>query len=103
MFDVQRRTVDSSEVLSVVGDVDLATLPELAAAITELLGPGRVGSVTLDLAGVDYIDPVCLGVLVNAGLRSRRAGGDLTVVASGPVRELLAETRLDEILAVAPA
>lgn len=86
--------------VSVLGDLDLAALPRL----TEELGHLRdTGKVTLDLEGVDYLDPVCLGALLAAELRTRRAGGSLDVLAGPEVRRLLRETRLDEIIEVRAA
>jgi anti-anti-sigma factor len=100
LFDLQRRTVGETEVVSVIGDLDLASLPRLATALGDLDGSRPAGAVTLDLEGVDYMDPVCLGALVVADLRVRRAGGVMTVRAGEPIRTLLAETRLIEILTV---
>lgn len=100
LFDLQRRTVAGTEVVAVIGDVDLASLPGLATALGDLgdLGPG--GEVMLDLGGVDYFDPVCLGALVAADLRVRRVGGVMTVLARDAVRDLLIETRMSEIMRV---
>lgn len=100
LFDLQRRTVGATEVVSVIGDVDLASLPSLATALGDLGGLDPRGRVTLDLRGVDYIDPVCLGALVAAELRVRRAGGVMSVRATDAVRALLVETRLSEIMDV---
>lgn len=100
LFDLQRRTVGETEVVSVIGDLDVASLPRLVTALGDLGGPRPDGAVTLDLQGVDYMDPVCLGALVAADLRVRRAGGVMTVLAGEVVRALLAETRLSEILTV---
>jgi anti-anti-sigma factor len=100
LFDLQRRTVGETEVVSVVGDLDLASLPRLATALGDLGGSRPDGAVTLDLEGVDYMDPVCLGALVAADLRVRRAGGVMTVRAGEPILALLAETRLNRILTV---
>ncbi len=95
LFDIQRRIADGREVVSVVGDVDLASLPELATALM-----ASTGDVVVDLSGVDYVDPVCLGALIAMDLRVRRGGGHLTVRASSGVGSLLEESRLNEILDV---
>lgn len=103
LFDLQRRIVGDAEVVSVVGDVDLTSLPRLAAALSDLGASGSSAEVTLDLSGVDYVDPVCLGVLLLADLRVRRAGGRMTVLVTPAVRAMLAETRVSEILAIRTA
>lgn len=100
LFDIQRRTEGDTEVVAVLGDVDLASLPRLATALGELGATPPSERTIIDLGGVDYLDPVCLGVLLAADLRVRRAGGVLTVLASGAVRSLLADSRLTEILEV---
>jgi anti-anti-sigma factor len=96
LFDVQVATEPDGTIISVVGDVDLASLPRLASALERTETPVR----TIDLRSVDWFDPLCTGVLVAAALRTRRQGGSLLVVATGAVAEMLAETRLDSVLSV---
>lgn len=88
--------VGDRTVAAVVGDVDLSNLPQLTAALDGLEDPAGV----VDLRSVEYFDPVCLGALVSADLRARRRGGTVAVLATGAVRELLAESRLDRALTV---
>lgn len=97
LFDVRTLRRGTWSVVSVVGEVDLATMPTLRQELE------RVGAdeVALDLRGVDHLDPVALGVLVAASLRAKRRGGRFAVVcAEGRPRELLAESELDTILTV---
>jgi anti-sigma B factor antagonist len=96
LFDVQVSDVHAVMVARVVGDVDLATLPQLQTALERLDGP----EVAIDLRSVDWIDPICLGVLLAAALRARRRDGTLTVVAVDAVAELLAEIGLDRLITV---
>ena len=96
LFDVQVTTRDSAEVISVIGDVDLATLPRMAAA----LDGATAEVVEVDLRSVDWFDPLCLGVLIAADLRVRRRGGALVVRADGQVADMLAESRVDTVLTV---
>ncbi len=96
LFDVQVATDADATVVSVVGDVDLATLPRLAAVLDGVATSERI----VDLRSVDWFDPLCLGVLLSADLRARRQGGSLVVRATGQVAELLAEARLDSVLQV---
>lgn len=100
LFDLQRRIVGDTEVWSVVGDLDLASLPRLATALGDLGSPEGNAEVTLDLSGVDYIDPLCLGALLLADLRVRRSGGQLTVLTTPAVGAMLSEIRVSEILAI---
>ena len=82
--------------ISVIGDVDLATLPRMAAA----LDGATAEAVEVDLRSVDWFDPLCLGVLIAADLRVRRRGGALVVRADGQVADMLAESRVDTVLTV---
>jgi len=90
-------------VLSVGGEVDLATVPRLRGQLVRMAAehPGATGVV--DLAGLVFIDSAGLGVLVGALGRMRSHGGDL-VLASCPPRlvELLALTGLDRALVAHP-
>jgi anti-sigma B factor antagonist len=57
------------------GEIDAHTAPTLAAAMAELPG----GVVTLDVAGVSFMDSSGLRVLMDVTRRARDGGGDLVV------------------------
>jgi anti-sigma B factor antagonist len=57
------------------GEIDAHTAPQLAAAMDEL----PMGDVTLDVAGVSFMDSSGLRVLIDATSRARDGGGDLIV------------------------
>ncbi|UDY34423.1 STAS domain-containing protein [Dermatobacter hominis] len=97
LFDVRVLPEGDWDVLCVVGDLDLATVPALRQSFDRLDSPASA----VDLSGVDYVDPVTLGVLLLGALRAGRAGGRFAVVCPpGPARDLLAETGVDRILTV---
>ena len=97
LFDARTIDRDGWTVVSVVGEIDLATLTTLRQELIRAEGP----CVALDLSSVDYVDPVTLGVVIAGALRVDRRGGRFTVVCPpGGVRDLLAETRIDQILDV---
>ena len=62
------------------GEIDAHTAPTLAAAMTELPS----GVVTVDVAGVSFMDSSGLRVLLEAATRAREGGGDLVIVHSTP-------------------
>lgn len=95
-FDIQVREVDSVQVLSVVGDVDISTLPSMSSAVAGLSGPSRA----INLTSVHYFDPVCLGVLVGANLRAADQGAELVVVVAERLRLLLERSGMDRVLNV---
>lgn len=97
LFDVRILSVGPWSVLAVVGDMDLATLPSLRQELERL----DTGWTAVDLSGVDYIDPVSLGVILTGSLRAKRRGGRFAVVCpAGSGRDLLRESAVDRIVDV---
>jgi anti-anti-sigma factor len=82
------------------GEVDLATAPELAAALEEALAGGR--AIVLDLSDVDFIDTSGVGAMLDARRQISDRNAELMVVAppGSPARRLLELTELTEALAV---
>jgi anti-sigma B factor antagonist len=98
-LSVHHQAIGSLTVLSVSGEVDLATLPRLADALTRTVGGPN--TVVVDLDGVLVLDDAGLGLLLGAAGRARQAGGELSVVCSSPaLREHLALTGFDRAVTV---
>jgi anti-sigma B factor antagonist len=90
---------DGCTVLSVRGDIDLATAPALQEAVAGVLAEGPPALI-LDLAEVDFLGSVGMTILVSAheALRTR---GRFSVVAHGPgTSRPLQLTKLDEIIPI---
>lgn len=62
------------------GEIDAHTAPTLAAAMAEL----PTGVVTVDMAGVSFMDSSGLRVLIEAATRARDGGGDLVIAHPTP-------------------
>jgi anti-anti-sigma factor len=93
---------DGIHVLTVAGELDLASAPELRAALG-LAASGTGGSLILDLSGVTFIDSTALGTLLRADEQLAGDGVRMVIVCPpGPVQRLLAMTRLDGRLALEP-
>ena len=88
------------EVLTVTGEIDMATAPRFRQRLLAVIGAGAQ-NVVIDLSGVDFIDSTGLGVLMGAAKRVRSNGGDIRLVMTGSrLADLIELTRLDRVLDV---
>ena len=88
--------------VSVAGEVDLATAPELKEALGEVVSSGASG-VLVDLSNATFIDSTTLGVLMGAVKRLRPAGGELVIACHDPnIRKIFEITLLDRIFEIYP-
>jgi anti-sigma B factor antagonist len=103
VFDLDVTThADGVAVVAVLGEVDVATAPnlrqELLRLVSESEGPPRI---VVDLGGVDFLDSTGLGVLLGGLKRVRTKDGALVVArAESHVRKVFEITRVIEILPV---
>lgn len=90
-------------VMTVTGEIDLATVPELRTAMSELVRAGHY-RLLLDLSGVTFCDSTGLGVMIGVRreIRSADPEGYLRIVCGGPVLRALQVTGLTQILDVRP-
>ena len=87
-FATENRLADVP-VLTVAGELDMASAPELELRLMAALGAGR-GGLVLDLAQVTFMDSTALTALVNALERFESVAGRLVLVATDPrLRALL--------------
>lgn len=71
------------------GEIDVATAPNLTAALDELIAQGA-RLVVLDAADVEFIDSSGLRVIVQSGTKLSEAGGRLLIDGmSGAVQRVL--------------
>jgi anti-sigma B factor antagonist len=83
--------------VTVVGEVDLSTAPELKEALGEVLESGAQG-VLVDLSQATFIDSTTLGVLMGAVKRLRPAGGELAISCQDAnIRKIFEITLLDRV------
>jgi anti-anti-sigma factor len=86
-------------VIAVRGELDLATSPELEAALLPDLREG--GSAILDLRGLEFMDSTGVRVIVAAHLAAEEHGGTLSLVRTvpdGAVARVLEISGLDAVL-----
>ncbi|MBR7832873.1 STAS domain-containing protein [Actinospica durhamensis] len=82
-----------ADVVSVSGDVDLASAEQLGAALTAARRPGR--ALVADLSGIAFFDSAAAHALLEAQRAAAAAGSGLLVVPSPAVDRVLGLTGLD--------
>jgi anti-anti-sigma factor len=76
--------------LTVVGDVDLSTSPQLKRALDEAFERDPVPSVVrADLSGVPFLDTIGLGLLLSARTRAEKLGSRFVVSSTSAALERL--------------
>ena len=88
--------LDGHVLLTIVGEVDLATAASFGAAIDQ--GIQQAGKVVLDLSGVTFMDSSGLNVLVAAAGPGRATDSVLIRKAPRSIHRLLSITGLDEVI-----
>ena len=87
-------------VITVSGEVDLATSPELDLVIIAALDSGA-GSLVVDLTDVSFMDSSGLGVIVRGLKRCREADKDLDLVITNErVLKVFGITGLDQVIPI---
>lgn len=103
-FDAASESLDRGiHVVSVRGEVDLATGPEFERALGAVPEDG-VESVIVDLSDCSFMDSTGLHLLTRTQRRFDSAGGRVAVVsANRSVLRLFGITGLDEVFAIYPS
>jgi anti-sigma B factor antagonist len=85
-------------VVSVSGDLDLATAPQLRDELAHAAAEGGT-EIVVDLLRVPFVDSVALGVLVEASKRTKARGGVFRVVCDDRrIARIIEITGLDRVL-----
>ncbi len=99
-LQVNVHPVGRHTLVNLSGELDVATAPTLRQHFVELASAGQV-DIVVDLAQVDFLDDVGLGVLLGGAMRSRARGGTFSLVCSTPrLLEILALSGLDQAVSV---
>jgi anti-sigma B factor antagonist len=70
---------DGIAVVRAVGEIDVATAPQLRAFLAEVISTDRAASLSVDLDQVPFLDSTGIGVLISAHHRLAEGGGKLTL------------------------
>jgi len=98
LLSIEPEVTGSRTVLRVEGEVDLATAPQLDAAIDAAVTSG-VREVCVDLCGTTFMDSSGLHVLVAATRRAAEVGCELTLVyPPGPVARVIELSGVGELI-----
>jgi anti-sigma B factor antagonist len=98
---VTSRAQGSTHVLSVTGQIDVATVDELAGQIRDALARDPE-TIVVDLSAVGFIGSGGLGTLLEADGNARANGCRLVVIpGTGVVRRLLDRTNAEQRLTIA--
>ncbi|RJQ72742.1 anti-sigma factor antagonist [Pseudonocardiaceae bacterium YIM PH 21723] len=90
---------DGVVVVSVAGEVDLETAPDLEQSITDALNVPAARSVEVNLAAVSFLNSRGLSVLVSGSQRAEKAGIAFTVRGAQPaVAKVIEITGLTGVL-----
>jgi anti-sigma B factor antagonist len=99
-FEIAEKRVDGVSVVTVTGEIDVATAPDLKECLVAQASDG-VSAIVVDLSGVSFIDSTALGVLVGAFRRQEEAGGTLKLVVTEPrILKVLEITALTSVFPV---
>jgi anti-sigma B factor antagonist len=95
-------TRDDRTVVSVSGEIDLATQGVLRAQLNELVVAGKV-DIVIDLSEVDFVDSTGLGALIGTRRRVHAFHGSLTlVIPNEAVMKVFTITGLEKVFDIYP-
>ncbi len=96
---IRTRFQEGVAVVSIEGDVDMYTSPELRSALSELTGE-RVPRIVLDLGAVPFMDSSGIATLVQTLKEARPYGGEVRLAAPG--KNVLRILELSNLMALFP-
>jgi anti-sigma B factor antagonist len=102
-FRIEEQVERGVPVVAVIGEIDVATAPQLRECLHRVIAEGRA-TVVLDLLGVTFLDSTALGVLVGALKRCRELGGELhIVVTDARIKKIFEITGLNKVFPIVDA
>jgi anti-sigma B factor antagonist len=99
---VKRSQSDGYELLTVDGELDIATAPRMISALSEAL-TDMASPLVVDLSRVVFMDSTGLALLMNARRRAMRLGQGFAIVCpGGPISRVFEIADMVESLRVCP-
>jgi anti-sigma B factor antagonist len=100
VFDVSTANLGDLTVVTVIGEADLESAPQLRTALATAID-GGARRVLADLSATTFIDSTTLGVLLGAVKRLRPDDGELVVCCTDPnVSRVFEITLLDKVVTI---
>lgn len=97
-LDIRIEGDGPERVIHLLGTCDLATVPDLRAALMPL-APPEVTRLVVDVSKLEFCDSTGLGTMLGALRRMNEGGGEFAIAgAQGTVLRLLQITGLDAIV-----
>ena len=94
------RLDDDSGLVSISGESDLYTAPQLKGEVLRLIGGGS-NRLVVDLTRTSFVDSATLGVLLGGLKRLRPKGGEIVlVIADANIRKIFEITLLDRVFPI---
>ena len=94
------RLDDDSGLVSISGESDLYTAPQLKGEVLRLIGAGS-NRLVVDLTRTSFVDSATLGVLLGGLKRLRPKGGEIVLVIADPnIRKIFEITLLDRVFPI---
>ena len=100
-LELEHTSVDGETVITVRGEIDMATAPQVRDLLDELVAAGA-RRIVLDCRALEVLDSSGIGVLISA---RNRLGAEGTIVLDSPpphVRKVLEITGVSSHLSVVP-
>ena len=102
VFGMEIRSDIHCSRVALIGELDLASAPQLQRVLDELRRDG-FAEIVLDLAKLDFLSATGLEVFVHTDDQLRAVGKRLVLTRPGPrARRILAITGLDTVLTIRP-
>ena len=99
---VERSRVDGFELLTVEGELDIATAPRMISALNEAIAE-MAAPLVVDLTDVMFMDSTGLALLMNARRRVVRAGHGFAIICpKGPIARVFEIADMVQSLRVCP-
>ena len=100
-FEIRHRRDGAAEV-SLGGELDLCTGPDVASRLRRLLQTSPVQTVIIDLEGLSYCDGVGLNVFANAQQEAEQLGKKIVLIrATGLLRRIFASVQFGQVIEIA--